>query len=124
MMCKQTLFLLTLIIGTIVAGTHNAYCDSTTATPSMLEIQDEYTYIVKKINAAMDEFLLECPSLGLKKPDVLVGKASTTTTNTTTTTDSSGNSGSSSGSSTDSNNNQTDSVETTTETDDTIVFQL
>ena len=120
MMCKQTLFLLTLIIGTIVAGTHNAYCDSTTATPSMLEIQDEYTYIVKKINAAMDEFLLECPSLGLKKPDVLVGKASTTTT--TTNTDSS--SGSSSGSSTDSNNNQTDSVETTTETDNTIVFQL
>lgn len=114
MMCKQTLFLLTLIIGTIVAGTHNAYCDSTTATSSMLEIQDEYTYIVKKINAAMDEFLLECPSLGLKKPDVLVGKASTTTTTTD----------SSSGSSTDSNNNQTDSVETTTETDDTIVFQL
>ena len=105
MMCKQTLFLLTLIIGTIVAGTHNAYCDSTTATPSMLEIQDEYTYIVKKINAAMDEFLLECPSLGLKKPDVLVGKANTD-------------------SSTDSNNNQTDSVETTTKTDDTIVFQL
>lgn len=110
---KQTLFLLTLIIGTIVAGTHNAYCDSTTTTPSMLEIQDEYTYIVKKINAAMDEFLLECPSLGLKKPDVLVGKASTTTTTTD-----------SSGSSTDSNNNQTDSVETTTETDDTIVFQI
>lgn len=116
MKCKQTLFLLTLIIGTIVAGTHNAYCDSTTATPSMLEIQDEYTYIVEKINAAMDEFLLECPSLGLKKPDVLVGKASTTTTPTTTNTDS--------GSSTDSNNNQTDSVETTTKTDDTIVFQL
>jgi hypothetical protein len=123
MMCKQTLFLLTLIIGTIVAGTHNAYCDSTTATPSMLEIQDEYTYIVKKINAAMDEFLLECPSLGLKKPDVLVGKASTTTTTTNTDSSNSG-SNSNSGSSTNSNNNQTDSVETTTETDDTIVFQL
>ena len=116
MKCKQTLFLLTLIIGTIVAGTHNAYCDSTTATPSMLEIQDEYTYIVKKINAAMDEFLSECPSLGLKKPDVLVGKASTTTTTTNTTTNTD--------SGTDSNNNQTDRVETTTKTDDTIVFQL
>lgn len=41
---------------------------------SMLAVNDEYTYIVQKINAEMDVMISECSMLGLKKPELLTGK--------------------------------------------------
>ena len=44
---------------------------TTVSVPSMLDINDEYTYIVKKIDAEMDVIMAECSALGLKKPEFL-----------------------------------------------------
>ncbi|MBQ8255576.1 MAG: hypothetical protein IJY99_01255 [Alphaproteobacteria bacterium] len=43
------------------------------AVPSMLDVNDEYTEIVKKIDRQMDEIISECSELKLKKPEILTG---------------------------------------------------
>ncbi|MDW2958644.1 MAG: hypothetical protein R8M37_02445 [Alphaproteobacteria bacterium] len=84
---------------------------TTVSVPSMLDINDEYTYIVQKINAEMDVIMAECSALGLKKPEFLTGKQDSNTGRPS----SGGDDNSSSGDATpgDSTNN-----------DDEIVFQL
>ena len=44
------------------------------AIPSMLDVNDEYTEILKKIDQQMDAIISECGELKLKKPEILTGR--------------------------------------------------
>ena len=55
------------------ATTNSQTTTQTAAEPSMLSVNDEYTDIVRKIDAEMDVIMAECSSLGLKKPEFLTG---------------------------------------------------
>ena len=96
---------------------------TTAAIPSMLDVNDEYTDILKKIDAKMDEIMSECSSLGLKKPEILTGRIvntaqSATGTNAAGNANTTGTAASSTGGTSDSGSN------TSTTNNEEIVFDL
>ena len=62
---------------TTAQSTTTTVAESKPAVSSMLDVQDEYTEIVKKIDRQMDEIISECSELKLKKPEILTGPPQT-----------------------------------------------